>query len=95
VSPARDERKYHNTRTELWFNAATHAESGLIDISRMTPSERGRLKLELLAPCYELDAMDMMRVESKLETIAKIKNSPDLADAFNLACYWIRDFPET
>jgi hypothetical protein len=33
--------------------------------------------------------MNRLRVEPKDITKKKLRRSPDLADAFNLACYWL------
>jgi hypothetical protein len=89
ISAAIQEDKYYNTRSELWFNTQEQAKEGLIDISRLSTAEVARLKAECLAVTYDVDVKGRYRVEAKLATRAKIKRSPDLADAFNLACYWV------
>ncbi len=87
VSPARNEEKYHNTRTELWFTTKEHAEAGLLDISRMKPDDKTRLKREFMAVTYRPDTTDRYECEPKPDTIAKLGHSPDVADAVNLSCY--------
>lgn len=87
IAVASDQLQYYNTRTELWFHARSHAEADLIDISRIDDASRRRLRAELLAPTYEYDPRNRYVVEAKQLTKNKIKRSPDVADAFNLACY--------
>ncbi len=89
ITAAQQEEKYYNTRCELWFNTVEQAKEGLIDVSRLPAAELTRLKAECTSVTYDLDPRSRYRVESKLATRAKIKRSPDLADAFNLTCYWI------
>ena len=86
---ASDSESYNNQRSELWFRAKKYAEVDLIDISRLPDDERRRLQIELLTPTYDLDPMNRLRVEPKDITKKKLRRSPDLADAFNLACYWL------
>jgi hypothetical protein len=90
---ASDAESYNNRRTELWFRAQKFAQVDLIDISRLPDDERRRLKVELLAPTYDFDPMNRLRVEPKKITKKKLRHSPDLADAFNLACYWLYPAP--
>jgi len=86
---ADEDENYNNRRSELWFRAQKHAEADAIDISRLPEEERRRLKVELLTPTYDLDWRNRLRVEPKAKTKKKLRRSPDLADAFNLACFWI------
>jgi hypothetical protein len=86
-----EERKYYNLRSELWFVTTDHAKAGLLDISRIAEKDQTTLRSELLAVKYDVDPAERMRVEPKLATRATLKRSPDLADAFNLACYWVHE----
>lgn len=78
--------RFPNTRCELWFNTIIAAEGGGVDLSR-----GGFLLSDLKHDCisvkYALDKKNRRRVESKQQTKARLKRSPDLADALNLAWY--------
>ena len=86
---AKDDSKYPNIRSELWFEATDFAREGLLDISCLDPSIVRLLREELMKPAYTMDVASRRVVEKKLVTKAKLGRSPDLADAFNLACYWV------
>ena len=81
--------KYYRLRDELWWTAREHAEAGLIDVSRLDGQSLKRLKTEWLAVQYDVTPAEQIRVEPKLQTRDKIKRSPDLADAVNMACFWV------
>jgi hypothetical protein len=88
---AKEPQKYYNLRAELWFNAIAHAKENLIDISRIAPMDRARLRTELISSKYIVRPDNLLIVEPKHIIKERIKRSPDMADAFNLACYWAYD----
>lgn len=77
--------KYHNLRTELWFNLVELARADLVDCSRLPKPLATELQRQLLAPRYVLDAAGRIELERKEQTKRRLKCSPDLADAVNLA----------
>lgn len=83
--PAKNEEKYHNLRSELWFMTREHAEAGMLDVSRIPNNERQRLRAELFSATYAPDTMDRWTVCPKPEMIERLKRSPDMADSLNLA----------
>ncbi len=88
ASKAMAEHMFPNVRSELWFNTLIVANAGGVDLSRATTPE---LKADLLSTKYALDKKNRRRVESKQQTKARLKRSPDLADAINLAWYVPRE----
>lgn len=83
---SRWEGDYNNLRSELWFNASELADSEQISISKLPDDIRQSLMLELRQPIFTLDSLQRRMVEAKAMTKRRLKSSPDLADAFNLAC---------
>ena len=84
----RNPKRYKNVRAELWFTAREAALRGCLDVSRLHPSVLSRLRAELMAARYEVvPGSDRLAVTEKADAVAVLKRSPDLADAFNLACY--------
>ncbi len=86
AAPCEPER-YREARSEIWDNVVRLAREGLLDCTRLPAALAEQLGQQLLAPRYTIDAAGRLRVESKDETKKRLKCSPDLADAFNLACY--------
>ena len=78
-------RKYPNRRSELWFVASSMAGRREIDLTRLTDDMRDRLRGQLLTPKWRFDKAGRMEVEAKDVTKARLRASPDDADAFNLA----------
>ena len=76
---------YPNKRSELWFNTAKKARKGEVCISQLAPRIRHRLKVQAMAPTWQMDGRGRRVVESKDDTKEKIKRSPDDMDALNLA----------
>src|SRR5262249_4479115 len=76
---------YPRKRDELWFEVADRARSGGVYLGGLDRATLRRLKQQLLAPAWELDAQGRRKVEPKDETKEKIGRSPDDADAFLLA----------
>src|SRR5262249_20795230 len=72
---------------ELWFEVAERARSGGVYPGGLERATLRRLKQQLLAPAWELDAQGRRKVELKDETKEKLGRSPDEADAFLLAYF--------
>jgi hypothetical protein len=83
---ARNPARYPRRRDEVWFLVAERAKIGGVHLGKLAPDHLRRLKQQLLAPRWELDARGRRVVEKKEDTKDKIGRSPDSADAFNL-CY--------
>src|SRR5262245_6089830 len=79
--------RYPRKRDELWFATAERARSGGIYLGALDRATLRRLKQQLMAPAWDLDAQGRRKVEPKDETKEKIGRSPDDADAFLLAYY--------
>jgi hypothetical protein len=82
---ANDPQRYGRRRDELWFRAAELARKGLVKVGLLDRASRARLRQQLLAPEWALDAAGRRVVERKDETKEKIGRSPDDADALLLA----------
>jgi hypothetical protein len=78
---ALDEERYAKLRDQLWFALRDWIRDG-----GELPDD-GKLEAELLAPEYTFDSRGRYVVESKDETKAKLKRSPDRADALALAAF--------
>ncbi len=78
---------YPRKRDELWFEVADRARSGGVYVGSLDRATLRRLKQQLMAPAWELDAQGRRKVEPKDETKEKIGRSPDDADAFLLAYF--------
>lgn len=79
---ANDETLYRLSRDEMWFAARDWIRDG-----GTLPPEEKLLSGELSACLYKFDARGRYVVESKDELKARIKRSPDHADALCLAVY--------
>jgi hypothetical protein len=84
---ARDEERFPNKRSELWFHTAEKAKAGQVCLSLLDAADRARLQTQLLAPTWDLDAQGRRKVEKKDDTKKKLRRSPDEADALNLSHY--------
>lgn len=72
-------------RSALWFEAAELAMEGKVSIGHLPLHMRERMMEELRTPVYIVDTNGRRVVESKDMMKRRLKHSPDLADAFNLA----------
>ncbi len=81
-----DGKRFTNVRSELWLTSRECADAGALDLTRLPGPLASRLRQELLAVRYTIRDGRVI-VDAKDETKRKIKRSPDLADALNLACY--------
>lgn len=75
---ATDERAHNNHRTELWYRMRTWLREGGV-----LPNDQD-LAHELIAPEYDYDDKNRMRLESKKQMKARGLTSPDSADALAL-----------
>jgi hypothetical protein len=76
---------YPNLRSELWFHAHEYRDD--IDIAIPPGDLKNELLEELRTPLWKEDSKGRKCMESKDDIKAKLKRSPDLADAFNLCMY--------
>ena len=83
---SRYEGDFPNFRSELWFSSSDLADAEQISIAMLPEDIRNQLMLELKQPVFTLDSLQRRMVEPKAMTKRRLKSSPDLADAFNLAC---------
>lgn len=77
---ANDPKRYQRKRDELWFAGQDFLKDG-----GSIPHDDAELHGELSAARYSFDARGRYVVESKDEMKARLKRSPNRADAFNLA----------
>jgi len=82
-----EEAGYPNKRSELWFTTAERADTGRVDVSRLSDASRKLLRSQCMAPTWKVDAQGRRVVEPKSDTKKRIQRSPDDADALNLAFY--------
>jgi hypothetical protein len=76
--------RYPRLRDQLWWELGRElSEDGGWDLSAMSDD----FIAQLTAPKYEYDSSRRIKVEPKEDTIARIGNSPDKADAALLAFY--------
>lgn len=86
-SSPRDEENYRNTRSELWFAMRDRVREGGLDLSRLPPDMKQKLIRELSTPKWSPDSRARKVVEEKKDIKKRLHESPDLADALNLAFY--------
>lgn len=100
---ALDPTRYPNKRSELWFVTANRALKGGVafstlsseigkdgkskSYSRLDRESLKRLRLQALAPRWQLDSVGRRVVEPKEKTKERLGRSPDDMDAMNLAYY--------
>ena len=76
---------YANLRAELWCEAAKAAAAGWVDLSRLPPDVRDRLRIQLLTPFYVVKPDGSRLVEPKEEVKERLGRSPDDADGLILS----------
>ncbi|HLK58629.1 MAG TPA: hypothetical protein VKU00_18810 [Chthonomonadaceae bacterium] len=76
---------YPNRRSEFWFAVAERADTGMLDLSRLSEESKRLLRRQVMAPTWKLDSQGRRVVEPKADTKKRIGRSPDDADALNLA----------
>src|SRR6056297_1000287 len=79
---ASNKERYYNVRTEMWYKIAEWLDTRCVQIPK-----DGTLVRELNAPRIEYKSKGQRLLESKDSIIAKIKASPDAADALALTFY--------
>lgn len=86
---AHDPKQFPNKRSELWFNARLAADQdGFFTGGPVAGAELlDSLWQELLATRYSLDSKGRRVAEGKPQVSERLRRSPDLADAVNLAWY--------
>lgn len=82
-----DPKHYANLRAELWFNMRSWLREG----GALPPDEA--LAAELIAPTFSYDPSGRLLVEPKGKIKARLRRSPDRADALALALYKARALP--
>lgn len=85
ASRAFEQEKYPNRRSELWFDVASRADKGRLDLTRIPEGIRRELRRQAMAPTWRPDSSGRRVVEGKEQTKKRIKRSPDGMDAMNLA----------
>lgn len=91
---APDDTKHPNLRSALWCGLAEVAARGHVSFAMLPWNQRETLRREFLAPVYHVDVRGRKCVESKQDTKARLKRSPDNADACLLAyanVSWVPD----
>jgi hypothetical protein len=87
---ARDPKRFHNLRSELWWMARELSQQGAWDLS--CAEDAGTVIAELALPRWDPDLADRVQVEPKDDIRARTGGkSPDDADALLLAYYVPRD----
>lgn len=80
--------KYHTVRSELWFEAVNLANDNQMTLYKLDSYTKNKIRNELLAPHYSINASGQLVVEAKEKTTRRTKlPSPNLADALNLCFY--------
>jgi hypothetical protein len=91
ASKAPNADEYPDTRSQLYFDLATLATAGHIDVSRLPAESREQLRQQLTAIMYTLDLRGRRRIEPKRDMKARLGRSPDTADALALAFFQFPD----
>lgn len=80
--------RFQNLRSQIWWEIGRKLSDDLgWDLSALDEKNRERFVSQLTAPKYRHDSSGRIVVERKDETRARIKRSPDDADAMLLAYY--------
>jgi hypothetical protein len=83
-----NEEQFRNKRSELWFTTSERADADRLDLSRLPPTARSRLRQQCMMPTYTLNGAGQKEVEPKKVTKKRLKGrSPDDTDGMNLAYY--------
>ena len=86
-STPKNDEKYINIRSELWFDIRDRFKDKEIDFSRLSPDIKRILTKELATPLYSVNSKGKKVVEDKPQIKKRLGASPDLADGFNLTFY--------
>lgn len=80
-----DVRKYPKMRSQLWFQTVKKAEAGFVRFGLLPKRVLVELKLQAMAPEWQLDGAGRRVVEEKPKTEERLGRSPDGLDSCNLA----------
>lgn len=83
---ARDEERFGDVRTEIWWNLRTWIETA--ELANAPYRARSRLEGDLSTPKYEFDRKGRRVLESKKKMKSRLGRSPDDGDALALALAW-------
>ena len=89
-----DDPGFPNLRGALWFGLAEEAGKGNVSWVRLPREIKAELRRQLTAVRYSLNPRGQRVVEDKLDTKARLKRSPDDADAVLLAFCNVAVIPE-
>jgi hypothetical protein len=84
-SKAIESERYPNKRSELWFTLRERARLKDLDLSRLPQEMREKVVRELSTPTWEPNSRGQKVVEEKKAIRKRLGESPDIADAVNLA----------
>lgn len=84
-SRPRQPDQFRHRRDELHFDLCDAARKNNVSFKHIPSDQREALRLELLAPMYEIDASGKRCVEPKKKIKERLGASPDLAEAVLLA----------
>ena len=84
-STAIEKERYPNKRSELWFTLRERARTKDLDLSFLPDEMRKKLVRELSTPTWNPDSRGRKVAETKDKLKERLGESPDLADAVNLA----------
>jgi hypothetical protein len=89
-----DQRKYPNRKAELWWTVRLAADTScfVVGTVRVGTELVAELGADLKAARYSLDRHNRRVVEGKDAIKARLKRSPDVADAVCLSWYPVPDF---
>lgn len=85
ASPAVENEKYPNRRSEMWFAVATRASEGRLYLGLLSKTVQDELRRQAMSPRWSMDSHARRVVEKKDETKKRLRRSPDDMDALNLA----------
>ncbi len=80
-----DIRKYPKMRSQLWFQNVKKAGHGFVKFGLLPQRQIRDLKMQAMAPLWQLDGAGRRVVEEKPKTEERLGRSPDGMDAVNLA----------
>lgn len=80
-----DLRKYPKMRSQLWFQTVKKGEAGLVKFGLLPKRQIVELKLQAMAPEWQLDGAGRRVVEEKPKTEERLGRSPDGLDSVNLS----------
>ncbi len=82
-----DPEHYPKMRDQLWGDAADLLRAGVVSLEQLEEHVYRQLVGELTAVQYDLDSASRKKIEGKEALRKRLGRSPDIADAYNLACH--------